>query len=721
MKKSKSFIYSLTFNIAAAIAVLLLVFCAVVSTIGYYKFTDSLTKEYTDSAFRTAGTAAVLVDADKIEEYLQNKETAEKIEAYLRNYLGEPLVFEKKDKEGNVKTIDYTQIFNALTEDDKAFAQEYCGRWNNLNILCDRQNVTIIYVVAVDRSDYGHYYSVFNCLNKTSPYTRWEIGLEQESSYQNIYKGMYENGEKSATVMRTTNLKGAPPHVTSLIPLYKSDGKTVAGIMCVQRPMSELAEGRRSYMFLVAGFTMSLAVLLIVIAVIFLRKQFVNPIKKINDEAARFAKTNSAPDKPLSEKLNSKINEISSLVAAISGMEDETLKYIDNLSTAISEKQRMGTELRIASLIQQGSLPSVFPAFPDRKEFDLFASMEPAKEVGGDFYDFFLIDSDHLALVMADVSGKGVPAAVFMMATKILINERAHVGGTPAEILSVVNDRICEHNGAEMFVTVWLGILEISTGKLTFANAGHDDPAISVGGGNFDMVKNKHGLVIGAMGGLKYKDSEIVLGKGDKIFLYTDGVPEATNKNNELFTAQRMIDVLNTEKPSAPESVIKTVREKVREFTGDAPQFDDITMLCFEYKGKNDKSIKLPATDENLAKATEFVRERLKNRNVSEKFIKQVELYVEEVFVNIAHYAYAPDIGDAEIFCDVSADKITVIFTDEGKRYDPLEKPDPDITLSAEERDIGGLGIFMTKKLTDDIRYEYKDGKNILITEKNFE
>ena len=159
----------------------------------------------------------------------------------------------------------------------------------------------------------------------------------------------------------------------------------------------------------------------------------------------------------------------------------------------------------------------------------------------------------------------------------------------------------------------------------------------------------------------------------------------------------------------------------MREFTGDAPQFDDITMLCFEYKGKNDKSIKLPATDENLAKATEFVRERLKNRNVSEKFIKQVELYVEEVFVNIAHYAYAPDIGDAEIFCDVSADKITVIFTDEGKRYDPLEKPDPDITLSAEERDIGGLGIFMTKKLTDDIRYEYKDGKNILITEKNFE
>jgi len=696
MKKPKSFIYSLTFNIVSVTAILLLFFSVVISRIGYVKFTESLTAEYNESAFRTAETAATLIqNPDDIDLYLEHCEE----------------IINGADKPSNERSAEANKYYQIL---------------GYIHILCDKQKNNVIYIFRVDTSDYKSLISVFNCTNKDVYPDEWGIGQiidvdeVEGDAFLETYRDMYENNLTRGTVFRTENLLGAPPHVTSLIPLYKSDG-TIAALLGVQLPMSELVAGRRNYMIIVAEFTVTIAALVVVAMTLFMRTKFVNPIKTINDEAARFAKENSAPDKPLSEKLNSKINEISSLVAAISGMEDETLKYIDNLSTAISEKQRMGTELRIASLIQQGSLPSVFPAFPDRKEFDLFASMEPAKEVGGDFYDFFLIDSDHLALVMADVSGKGVPAAVFMMATKILINERAHVGGTPAEILSVVNDRICEHNGAEMFVTVWLGILEISTGKLTFANAGHDDPAISVGGGNFDMVKNKHGLVIGAMGGLKYKDSEIVLGKGDKIFLYTDGVPEATNKNNELFTAQRMIDVLNTEKPSAPESVIKTVREKVREFTGDAPQFDDITMLCFEYKGKNDKSIKLPATDENLAKATEFVRERLKNRNVSEKFIKQVELYVEEVFVNIAHYAYAPDIGDVEIFCDVSADKITVIFTDEGKRYDPLEKPDPDITLSAEERDIGGLGIFMTKKLTDDIRYEYKDGKNILITEKNFE
>ena len=709
MKKFRTITHSLTFNIVAATAVLLLVFCMVVSTIGYFKFTDSLTKEYTDSAYRTADTAAVLVEPSKINEYLQS---ADKTEIYLKFKLEEI-------------TEEEFNAFN-LTEEDKAFADEYYIRWNNLNTLCDRQNVTVLYVIAVDTTDYEHYYSVFNCLNRTSPYTRWEIGALQETTqtsdntYEKIYKNMYENGLERDTVMRTTNLNGAPPHVTSLIPLYKTDG-TVAGLMCVQRPMSELSEGRRDYIILVACFTLGLAILFIAGITLFMRKKFVNPIKIVNAEAARFAKENSAPDKSLAEKIGSKINEISSLTAAITDMEDETLKYIENLSAAISEKQRMGTELRIASLIQEGSVPSEFPAFPDRTEFDLFASMEPAKEVGGDFYDFFLIDDDHLALVMADVSGKGIPAALFMMVTRILINERAQVGGTPAEILGIVNDRICEHNSAEMFVTVWLGILEISTGKLTFANAGHDDPAFLTNGGDFTIEKRKHGLALGAMSGVTYKNSETVLNKGDKIFLYTDGVPEATDEKNELFTAEKMLDALNEDKNVSPKDIIKTVRKKVQEFTGDAPQFDDITMLCVEYKGKNGKIIRLPATDENLAKATGFVKACLTDRNLSAKFIKQVELFVEEIFVNVAHYAYAPNIGDVEISCEVSADKMVVTFTDEGKEYNPLAKPDPDVSLPAEKREVGGLGIFMTKKFTDNLKYEYKDGKNILIAEKNFE
>ena len=344
--------------------------------------------------------------------------------------------------------------------------------------------------------------------------------------------------------------------------------------------------------------------------------------------------------------------------------------------------------------------------------------MDTAKEVGGDFYNFFLIDDDHLALVIADVSGKGVPAALFMMVTEILIDDRALMGGTPAEILSFVNDRICEHNKAEMFVTVWLGILEISTGKLTFANAGHDDPARTVNGGDFEFIKSKHGLVIGAMSGVKYKDAETTLNKGDKLFLYTDGVPEATDKNNRLFTLNNMLGALNTAKRLSVKDIICAVREKVDEFVGDAPQFDDITMVCLEYKGKGESGITLAATDENLSAATEFIKDCVKGANVSEKFIRQIELIIEEIFVNIAHYAYAPNIGDVKLVAEITGDTLKITFIDEGKPYNPLEKPDPDTTLSADKREIGGLGIFMTKKLTDNVSYEHVNGKNILILEK---
>ena len=683
MKKLKSFIHSLTFNIIAATTALLFVFCMVVSTIGYIKFTDSLTKEYTDSAYRTADTAATLVSVDNLDDYLLNAQSI-------------------------------------LDKEDTALTKEYYQSLDRLNILCNKQNVTVIYVIKV-AEDYGTYTCIFNCPSIKSGYTPWEIGKvvttsSTAGSYRDVYVNIYEKGEEQGIVLRTTNLNGATPHITSLLALKNSEGE-IAGIMCVQRPMSELSQGRRSYMVFVAWFTLGLSILFIAASTLFMRRQFVNPIKKINAEAARFAKNNSAPENPVSNKI-SRINEISSLAASLNEMETETLKYIENLSAAISEKQRLGTELNIASQIQADSLPSIFPPFPARTEFDLYASMDPAKEVGGDFYDFFLIDDDHLALVIADVSGKGVPAALFMMVTKILINDRALMGGTPAEILTFVNNGICEHNKAEMFVTVWLGIFEISTGKLTFANAGHDDPACALNGGGFDIVKRKHGLVIGAMSDAKYTDAEITLSKGDKLFLYTDGVPEATNKDKRLFTIDNMLGALNGVKDETPENIIGGVRKKVDEFVGDAPQFDDITMLCFEYKGKGENSITLTATDENLAKATEFVKDCAKSAGASDKFMRQIELVIEEIFINVAHYAYAPNTGDVKISAEVADDKLRIMFIDEGKPYNPLEKSDPDTMLSAEEREIGGLGIFMTKKLTDNAEYIYKDGKNILILEK---
>lgn len=250
------------------------------------------------------------------------------------------------------------------------------------------------------------------------------------------------------------------------------------------------------------------------------------------------------------------------------------------------EKAVVDKELSMATAIQENSIPHIYPAFPERNEFDLYGRMDPAKEVGGDFYDYFLIDDDHLALVMADVSGKGVPAALFMMASKIMIGNLSKIGKMdPAEILEKVNNQICEGNSQEMFVTVWLGILEISTGKLTAANAGHEYPAVKLGDKGFELYKDKHGLVVGGMSGIKYTDYEVYLKPGDAIFLYTDGVPEATDASEKLFGTERMIEALNKDPNASPEEVLENVRAGVDAFVKNAEQFDDLTMLCLKYRG----------------------------------------------------------------------------------------------------------------------------------------
>lgn len=247
-------------------------------------------------------------------------------------------------------------------------------------------------------------------------------------------------------------------------------------------------------------------------------------------------------------------------------------------------------ELNTATQIQHGMVPSIFPAYPERKEFDIHAAMYTAKEVGGDFYDFFLIDENHLAMVIADVSGKGVPAALFMMASKILIGDRTLMGGTPSEVLDFVNKRICSNNQAEMFVTVWLGILDIKTGKVIAANAGHEYPVIRKKGGKFEILKDKHGFVVGGMDFVKYTDYEFTLNEGDSLFVYTDGIPEANNIDEELFGSERMLDALNMNPDASSKDIIANVKNEVDKFVGDAEKFDDLTMLCIKYKGPHSTS-----------------------------------------------------------------------------------------------------------------------------------
>jgi len=272
-------------------------------------------------------------------------------------------------------------------------------------------------------------------------------------------------------------------------------------------------------------------------------------------------------------------DEIEVLAESFATLSKHAREYIAQITRITAEKERIGAELELATKIQADMLPNIYPAFPDREEFDIYATMTPAKEVGGDFYDFFLIDDDHLGLVMADVSGKGVPAALFMMMSKILVSNYAMMGMSPAKVLEQVNAQICKNNEEEMFVTVWFGVLEISTGKVTAANAGHEYPIIKKADGSFELFKDKHGFVIGGMDGMRYKEYEFTLEKGGALFLYTDGVAEATNAANELFGIERMLEALNAEPEAAPKKLLGNMQKAVDGFVGDAPQFDDLTML----------------------------------------------------------------------------------------------------------------------------------------------
>ena len=278
-------------------------------------------------------------------------------------------------------------------------------------------------------------------------------------------------------------------------------------------------------------------------------------------------------------------DEIEVLAESFAKQSARTELYIDQVRRVTAEKERIGAELDMASRIQVSQLPRLFPPFPDRKEFSLYASMTPAKEVGGDFYDFFMIDDDHMGFVMADVSGKGVPAALLMMVSRVLIKSSLQNGKSPGETLASVNNQLCESNEAEFFVTVWVAVLEISTGKGVAANAGHEHPVLRRAGGKYELVIYRHSMPIGTMKDIPFRQHAFQLNPGDSFFVYTDGVAEATNANEELYGTERMLEALNREPDAAPDQVLTAVAQDIGRFVDGAEQFDDITMLCFRYFG----------------------------------------------------------------------------------------------------------------------------------------
>ena len=423
--------------------------------------------------------------------------------------------------------------------------------------------------------------------------------------------------------------------------------------------------------------------------------------------------------------------EVSTLTRTAVNMVSEIENYTANLQSVTAEKERIGTELDIASKIQRDMLPGVFPPFPDRTEIDLFASMTPAKEVGGDFYDFYLIDKDHLALTIADVSGKCIPTALFMVISKTLLQNHAQAGGTPREILTYVNHQLCQNNTSFMFCTVWLGILDLRNGKLRAASAGHEYPVVKRGSGQFELFEDPHDPPLGLRDGIRYRDYELELAPGDCLFQYTDGVAEAENAAEEQFGTDRLAEALNRDVNAGPEKLIGNMYEALGGFVREAPQFDDITMLCLRYLGRPEaaddhiirKECMVPAALENLDDLNDFVSRELEAVQCRREDRFRILLTVEEIFVNIAKYAYDGSRGNVALQFAFDEEKklVELTFSDRGIPFDPTARKAPKLTADAEKRKEGGLGIHIVKETMDQVKYEYLGGKNVLTVRKKIE
>ena len=384
----------------------------------------------------------------------------------------------------------------------------------------------------------------------------------------------------------TENVKDGVKLGTYYTPVLDKDGNAVA-VFAASFSSDKVGKTIFQLTALLIGISLSVMLVSVIIFFFSIRAHVIKPVAKLT-KSVRNVKESVENKQPVSTDIRTG-DEIEELAVAFEDMSKDLIGYIDENTRITAEKQRIDTELSLATGIQAGMLPDKFPAFPDRTDFDIYASMKPAKEVGGDFYDFFLIDENRLGIVMADVSGKGVPAALFMMHSKILLKSYTLMKQTPKAALEEVNRQICEHNPEEMFVTVWLGVLDLKTGLFTAANAGHERPAVKQAGEHFELYKDKHGVVVGYMDGVRFKEYELQLTKGAKLFLYTDGVAEATDAHEELFGTDRMIEALRTAEDKSPKEILAAVDAAVDKFVGTAPQFDDLTMLCIEYKGQNEE------------------------------------------------------------------------------------------------------------------------------------
>ncbi len=474
---------------------------------------------------------------------------------------------------------------------------------------------------------------------------------------------------------------------------------TIVGIL----PKKEMYLSRNAIIFILIIVNLILFGVVFILVSVLVQRLVISGIYKVNDSLSLITAGN------LNEKVNvHNSTEFTSLSCGIN-------TTVDALKQAISDAAaRIDAELEFAKAIQFSVLPRMFPPYPDRTEFDIYAAMHTAKEVGGDFYDFFLVDQDHLVFLIADVSGKGIPAALFMMEAKTQLKNLAEAGMEPAAVFTEANNRLCANNEQGMFVTAFFGELEISSGKLVCVNAGHNPPLLKRSDEKFEFLKFNRGLVLGAMKNVRYRSHEFRIAPGDEIFLYTDGVTEAQNAAGHFFGGDRLRDTLSSLPGGSPKELLTSLKDTLDAFSSGAEQADDITMLCVKYCSPAGKCLELEAVTEALPKLLAWLDTNLDKAGVSPRAKTRISIAAEEIFVNIAHYAYAGPGGKTVTAFSDDGESVRLTFTDSGFPFNPLERKMPDVTLDADERTCGGLGIFMVRTSMDSVDYRFENGHNIL-------
>ncbi|MCL2662238.1 MAG: SpoIIE family protein phosphatase [Oscillospiraceae bacterium] len=458
--------------------------------------------------------------------------------------------------------------------------EEYYDIFTRLQNLKRFFNIEFLYVVrpSLHKNESVYIFDIYTEVN--DPEHIFQLGeIETEWVVNEYVLKTYLSGINEDSTVITDSIYG---HLASAyVPVFAPDG-SIQAVVGVDICMDVILRDVRNQTFQILSVALGINALFFVVILILIQRQVLNHIVRLSNHMKNF----SADEGGLKWfNVANTGDELQDMSVSFNRMLDAIKHYMQNLEKVTSDRERIATELDVATKIQTGMLPCIFPAFPERDEFDLYASMEPAKEVGGDFYDFFLVDENTLAVVMADVSGKGVPAALFMVITKTLIKNNAQNGKTPAEVFDTVNNLLCENNEAGMFVTAFLGYLDIPTGKFVFVNAGHNPPLIKRAGEHFEWFKTKPGFILAGMEDIVYKQYEAILNKGDELFLYTDGITEAVNNENDLFSDPCLLEAANRYVGMPLKEFTVSIKNEIDIFADGVEQADDITMLMLRYRG----------------------------------------------------------------------------------------------------------------------------------------